>query len=210
LKSLQGLEDEAPLSAAILGLAEAAPRRWDRLPIWPLPSAVAAETSVGSITGLEVSNVHPGFRMNTNLVRTPTAATAAAARSATAATATAPVPAETAPATAARRATSTRTASTSKRSASTALTRLGFINCKGRTSHILAVQSRYCGLGLVLIRHLDEAETPGPPGKIVLDDLCRIDITKAFESFTQFFLGGLCRQIPNVNVHVFFFSFRKG
>jgi hypothetical protein len=147
--------------------------------------------------------------MNTNLVRTPTAATAAAARSATAATATAPVPAETAPATAARRATSTRTASTSKRSASTALTRLGFINCKGRTSHILAVQSRYCGLGLVLIRHLDEAETPGPPGKIVLDDLCRIDITKAFESFTQFFLGGLCRQIPNVNVHVVFFSSGK-
>src|SRR5208283_4718045 len=71
------------------------------------------------------------------------------------------------------------------------------------------VHCRYRGLRLILVRHLDKAEALGPPGNIVLDDLCCIDITKALECFTQFFLGSLPRQIPHVDVHVVSLSLER-
>jgi hypothetical protein len=128
------------------------------------------------------------------LVRTPTSAAAA-----TTATASPTASAITSASAGTPPATGTTAAGTT--AAAAALTRFSLVDGQSRTTDILAVNAGYGSLSLSLIRHLDEAESPGFPGEIVLDYLGGIHISKFLKYFFQLFLGGLGRQITDVDIH---------
>jgi hypothetical protein len=128
------------------------------------------------------------------LIRTPASA-------ASAASAASPSTAAAIASAAARTSAASGTTSAGTTATTTAFTWFSLIDRQSRTADILAVHSGYGSLSLSLIRHFDEAEPSGFPGEIVLDYLGGIHFSKFLKNFFQLFLGGLGRQITDVDVH---------
>ena len=103
-----------------------------------------------------------GFSLSTDESIAPAAAAAAAAKTAAAATA----------------------AKTAARAGSVgAGTR--FVDRQVPALQVLAVHAGDGLLGLVLVRHLDEAETSGLTGELVLDDVAVLNLAETLEGFLE-------------------------
>lgn len=64
-----------------------------------------------------------------------------------------------------------------------------FHNLCRATADLLSIEAIDCCGGLIVVRHLDEAETTGATCFAIQDDACAGHITKGFESRTQLIIG---------------------
>ena len=76
-----------------------------------------------------------------------------------------------------------------------------FVDRQVAALEVLAVQTGDGLLGLVLVRHLDEAETSGLAGELVLDDGRGLDLAESLEGLLQVRLNHIPRKVANVDVH---------
>jgi hypothetical protein len=133
-----------------------------------------------------------------------TVATAAAAAVTAAATAVATATTVTAAATAVATATTVAAAAATKTTSSTAatFTWFGFLTYYRVTVKVCFVQCINCGLRLIVVWHLNEAEASGFARVVVHDNFCGINFPKSFECFSQVFTR--CPEIEfcNKNVHL--------
>jgi hypothetical protein len=153
-------------------------------------AAIAAATTVATAAATAVTAA-------ATAVATATTVTAAATAVATATTVAA---AATAVATATTVAAAAATKTTS--STATTFTWFGFLTYYRVTVKVCFVQCINCGLRLIVVRHLDEAEASGFASVVVHDNFCGINFPKSFECFSQVFTR--CPEIEfcNKNVHL--------
>ena len=106
--------------------------------------------------------------------------------------------------TAAAAAIATRSASAAATAATTVIgTRARFIHIEGPSLKFFAVQSVDSCLSFLFNWHLHESESAILTGELVLDDVYRRNLTKCRESFTQFILAQVSRNVSYINVHLY-------
>jgi hypothetical protein len=164
----------------------------------------AAETSaaVATATAAFVVTVTAAVTTSTVAAVTTTAVTTATTIAAATAVATATTVA--AAATAVATATTVAAAAATKTTSSTAatFTWFGFLTYYRVTVKVCFVQCINCGLRLIVVWHLNEAEASGFARVVVHDNFCGINFPKSFECFSQVFTR--CPEIEfcNKNVHL--------
>jgi hypothetical protein len=168
-------------------------------------TAIAAATSV--TTTVAAAAIAAATTVATAAAAAVTAAATAVATATTVtATATAVATATTvaAAATAVATATTVAAAAATKTTSSTAatFTWFGFLTYYRVTVKVCFVQCINCGLRLIVVWHLNEAEASGFARVVVHDNFCGINFPKSFECFSQVFTR--CPEIEfcNKNVHL--------
>src|SRR5262249_41002041 len=79
-------------------------------------------------------------------------------------------------------------------------TRTGFIDGEGPSAIGGAVQGADCGLGFIVVGHLDEAETAAAPAKFVDDHLAARDGPVLLEQLLQIIAGGVVGEVTDIDV----------
>jgi hypothetical protein len=95
-----------------------------------------------------------------------------------------------------------RSATTTRATGSAALfARAGFINLQGATLEIFAIQAIDGCFCLIFVRHLNETETTGLTGELVLDHGRCGYLTEFTKGTSEFILSGAERRISNIDIH---------